>query len=102
MGETWLPIRYREFWDVPRSFLVRFRGRLFLFESLFDDALDDYPPRYKVHLMPDLAEDELKGSWEHLSRRSVGWLGEVPVQSVKFDPTLRREIHADIFGSLQT
>ena len=32
----WIPIRYRDFYDVPRAVVVEFRGKLYLFDSLFD------------------------------------------------------------------
>jgi hypothetical protein len=79
-------IRYREFWDVPRIFLLSFQERLFLFDCPFDEELEDYPNQYKVYLLPNLSEEELDGSWEKLSDRALRHLGDVPIVNIQFDP----------------
>jgi hypothetical protein len=97
---TMAPITYREFYDVPRIFLVRYRGSLLLFDGLFDDALDEYPDEYKVYVLPELSQQELSGSWTSLSEKAVRYMGTVPVGAVKFDSTLRREIDTGILERL--
>lgn len=47
-----VPFRFVEFYDVPRSIVVRHRGRLFLLQSAFDDEIDNYPDRYSVYMLP--------------------------------------------------
>ena len=59
MGEK-LRIQYRDFYDVPRIFLTTYKGRHFLLDCPFDDALDDYSAAYEVFLMRHLSETELK------------------------------------------
>lgn len=41
----WLPITYRDYYDVPRMLVVRFEGQAYLFDCPFDVALDEYPDR---------------------------------------------------------
>jgi hypothetical protein len=85
-------ISYRDFWDVPRIFLARHEGRVFLFDCPFDEDREDFADSYQVFLMPELAADALSGSWVGLSRQAVRHLGGVPVAQVTFDPTKRRQI----------
>lgn len=88
------PIRYRDFWDVPRIFFVEDRGRLFLFDCQFDERVEDYPDVYQVFLMPPLTEADYAGSWAPLYQRATAKLGDVPVSAVVFDPTKRQAINA--------
>ena len=39
---NWATIRYRDFYDIPRIFIVTLNGKLFLFDCAFDDEIDDY------------------------------------------------------------
>lgn len=97
-----LAIRYREFYDVPRIFLVEFGGEFYLFNSSFDDGLDDYRPDYEVHRIPAPAPGELDGTWDGLLERSTERVGVIPVSKVKFDRSRRKWIEdaalADILG----
>ena len=94
------PFVYREFYDVPRFLIVTHRGQQFLFESAFDDDLDEYPDVYQVFLLRDVPEDELKGSWVYLSDKAQIRLGIVPVKDVVFDETGRREIETGVLERL--
>lgn len=98
MGQM-LRIIYRGFWDVPRMIFIRYNDKLYLFDSEFDDAIDDYSPFYKVYLMPDFNSEHLIDlrSWENIHLKAIRKLGQVPVVSVKFDASLRKEIDAVIF-----
>ena len=89
-------IRYRDFYDFPRMFVVADAANLYLFDGSFDDNLDDYPPEYNVFLMPELTEAELAGSWAHLPTRAVRHLGRVPVSAVVFDATRRQSVDRDV------
>ena len=89
-----IPIRYREFYDVPRIFLVEFRGYLFLFESMFDEKFDDYSIDYDVFMMPQDSALDLLGSWDQLSAKALKHLGKCPIENVTFDESRRREIDA--------
>ncbi|HEY3201123.1 MAG TPA: hypothetical protein VGK55_11300 [Actinomycetes bacterium] len=45
---TWI-LSYGEFWDVPRLFVVTVPDGLLVFDSPFDQDLDDYRPEYTVY-----------------------------------------------------
>jgi hypothetical protein len=93
-------IRYREFYDVPRAFLVRYKQRFFFFESLFSEQFDDYLQTYDVYLMPELTVEEIDGSWEQLGQKAICKVCEIPVIDVKFDSTHRKEIHTELLEKL--
>lgn len=93
------PINYREFWDVPRIFFAEHRGQLFLFDCRFDEAVEDYPESYQVFLMPRLTDLEYAGSWADLWRKAVRKVADVPVAAVRFDPTRRKAIGAEVFDA---
>ncbi len=98
--DNWLPIEYRGFWDVPRIFLVRREGVLLLFESAFRVELDEYPDSYRVYVLPDLKDAELPVDWTQLAGRASRFLGEIPINDVRFDETLRKEIDSGVVDSL--
>jgi hypothetical protein len=100
MNDDWLPIRYRDFYDIPRAFVVEYAGSLLLFDCLFSQALDDYEENYAVYRI----EDELRAridtiSWVDLGNRSVH-VGLVSTGAVEFDPTKRQAIKASVFKLL--
>jgi hypothetical protein len=97
---TWNPIRYLGFWDVPLVFLTRHNGRTFLFDCPFDEHLEDYAESYRVYSMPDLADEELPKDWTTLRQRATGFLGEIPVARVRFDPTKRQHIDSSVLDEL--
>ena len=98
---TWAPITYRGFWDVPRIFLTRTGGRLYLFDCAFSEELDDYPDEYAVFLMPtDIHEENLPADWTALRGHATRQLGTVPVERVTFDPTKRKQIDVSVLDEL--
>jgi hypothetical protein len=93
----WLPIRYREFYDVPRVIAVQYQGVAYLFDSPFDDGRDGYPESYVVYRLPASAVPELeRAAWHDLPRLGER-IAEVPLEALRFDLTKRRSISADIF-----
>jgi hypothetical protein len=96
----WISIRYREFWDVPRIFLVPYQGKWFLFDCPFDEATEDFPDFYRVYLIPEPSEEELAGSWDKLHERATRCMGEVPIAQVHFDSGKRREIDTRVLDEL--
>ncbi|HEY3135996.1 MAG TPA: hypothetical protein VGL29_08205, partial [Blastocatellia bacterium] len=72
---SWPTIRYRDFYDVPRIFIMTYNSKLYLFDCPLDDELDEYSDRYRVYQLPAISEDELQGSWERLPERAVSLLG---------------------------
>jgi hypothetical protein len=98
---TWVPITYRGFWDVPRIFLTRHNGYLYLFDCSFSEAVDDYPDDYTVFLLPtELHEENLPSDWTTLKGMAIRRLGTVPVDRVTFDPTRRKQIDAAVLDGL--
>jgi hypothetical protein len=85
------------------NFSLSPRRKVFLFECLFNEELDDYPDDYQVHLLPaNLNFDDLPNDWTTLLPMSIQHLGSVPVIAVKFDQTLRKEIDLAILELLPT
>ena len=86
-----------EFYDVPRCIALRYRERLFLLQSAFDETLDDYPSSYSIYFVPESVEPSLRrGSWEFLRNTRMTRIGEVPIDRVVFDPSKRKELDATV------
>lgn len=87
----WLPIRYVDFYDVPRLFAVESEPVL-LFDSTFDEQDDDYAESFRVSRIPELPQpDDLAAAV------ATGEpVGEVPVADVRFDETRRRAVHRSV------
>ncbi len=105
----WLVIDYGSYWDVPREFLVRYRDSLYLFESLFNETLDDYSPTFQVYRVPAKTTDKSKVPWTDL-KVAGQHLGEIPVSEVQFKseplsghalPTQLRFVSTSVFDLLQ-
>jgi hypothetical protein len=95
------PFQYVEFYDVPRCITLRYRERLFLLQSAFDEGLDDYPTSYLVYVLPESVEAQLKkGSWEFLSKTPTTCIGHVEVDDMVFDSSKRKELDASFLDSL--
>jgi hypothetical protein len=98
---TTAEILYRDFWDVPRMFIVQHDGQRYLFDCKFNQSADEYEDMYQVYALPELTENELDGSWEGLSEKAEVHIGEVLVSSVVFDPTKRRAIDPIIIDEVE-
>ena len=98
--KVWTPIQYRDFYDVPRMFLARTHETIYLFDCRFDAAKDVYEDTDEVFSMPELAEEDLRGSWETLSARATRSLGKVLVSEVEFDSTRRAEVNLELLQKL--
>lgn len=93
----WLPIIYRDFYDVPRAFAVAARGGWLLFDCQFDSATDEYRSDYSVYSLA--APPPAEGPWTQLA--SAGReRGRVPVSSVVFDETKRKFVSEESIASL--
>ena len=97
---TWLPITYRDFYDIPHLIAVPYKGTLYLLDSPFDDDKDDYSDHFQVYRLPMELCEQLKAlSWINLSQRGEE-VGEIPVSHVKFDQSRRHFIQSDAFHEL--
>jgi hypothetical protein len=93
-------IIYREFYDIPRVFVVPYNGMKLLFECLFDESIGEYPDYYNVFTLSNIKEEDLQGSWVGLSKLATRYLGQVPICEVKFDQTKRKEINSEVIERL--
>ena len=96
---AWLPIRYRDFYDVPRAFLVDHGDATYFFDCPFDDQADDYPRVYRVYRLPHGSASNNSSSWEGLERLGP-LVGHVDVDRVTFDRTRRAAVEDSILESL--
>jgi len=85
------PITYRGYYDVPRMFVVDYRGAQLLFDCPFDDAADDYSADYTVYRLPAEIEPSAVASWYDLPALGIK-VGTVPVSEVRFDSTRRQAV----------
>ena len=100
-GAVMVPFRYGGFWDVPRSIVLRYRRKLLLLDSPFDDSLDEYPDIYTVYELSDAVVPSLAvGPWSFLGDTGLRILGTVEIKNVKFDPTKRARLDAMVLNPL--
>lgn len=98
MSETkWLPIRYRDFYDLPRAFVVERDGKSYFFDCPFDDEIDEYPAEYHVYRLPTGVVPADAGlSWAYLAG-SGERVGVVATTQVPFDPSRRIAVSETVF-----
>ena len=98
---NWLPIRYRDFYDVPRAIVVEYREVIYFLSCTFDDAIDDYPDHFTVYLLPEGAKDWIEdlSDWSELPEKGVR-VGTVRVVDTHFDDTKRKFIDESFFDFL--
>lgn len=94
--------QYRDFWDIPRIFLVSKDETNFLFDCRYNEDKEDYDTVYKVFIMPELSTEEISHSWFRLSEKSAKYLGDVPTAEITFDETRRRFIDDEVISKLQS
>ncbi|HUS18159.1 MAG TPA: hypothetical protein VMZ25_00780 [Terriglobales bacterium] len=95
-----IPFAYREFYDVPRLIVVRFKGKVLLLDSRFDEAADDYSDVYDVYVLPADIQIPETGSWEHLASRTAQKLGTIKVSDVAFDETKRKRLNPQFLSGM--
>lgn len=97
---SWLPIRYRDFYDLPRLVAVEFQGSVYLFDAPFNESAGQYSAEFTVYRLPAKLSAQLdEPSWRGLTALGEK-VGRVPTESVKFDPTRRRFIKDSVFRQL--
>lgn len=95
---SWLPIRYRDFHDVPRAFVIEHDGAAYLFDCPFDDGADEYPPFYTIYrLAPATPVDA--GDWTGLASHGR-LIGRINLRQVRFDETRRKAVDASVLQAL--
>ena len=93
-------IIYRDFWDLPRIFIVRHDDQHYLFDCRLSESNNDYEETYGVYTLTDLSSDALDGSWDNIHERAASHLGVVLVKDVVFDPSRRRSIDTAVIDTL--
>ena len=94
------PFRYGSFYDVPRSITLSYRDTMFLLLSDFDEDLDDYQVDYSIYIIPKALQESVgAGPWDFVRNTPMTCVGRVPVGSVVFDPTKRKELQASFLDS---
>jgi hypothetical protein len=99
-GNLWIPITYGDFWDVPRTILVKFSDKTIFFDCAFDDDLDDYPEAYKVYELDNEVAAYVKDyAWTEMAKHGK-LIGTLPVAKIQLDSSKRQSINAAVFGHL--
>jgi hypothetical protein len=94
------PIRYRHFYDIPRSFLVTADDITYLFDCPFNESGDEYPEHFSVYRVGTPLEDDPEAiAWDDLQEGGE-YLGTVSTSSVLFDESRRRSVDETILNSL--
>lgn len=93
-----IPIRYGEFYDVPRQIEFHFGGKWYFIRSYFEEEPDDYSEFYDVYLLPVHSEAELRSDPTYwIKLEGAVHLGRIPVSEIGLDPTLRKSIDGERF-----
>lgn len=97
---NWLPLRYGDFYDIPRTFIVDYKGDSYFFDCPFNDDLDDYPDFFTAYRLRSRVkqEDEIH-SWADLAARGER-VGIVQIKNVHFDQSKRKAVADSVFGFL--
>ena len=96
-----IPFVYVDFYDVPRTIALRYKDRMLLLLSAFDEKADEYEQNYSVYTLPQSAEEALtRGSWKFIEEPGLTHLGQIAVQSIRFDSTRRKSLDAQILDQL--
>jgi len=88
----YIPIKYREFYDIPRLFIVRYCENTFLFVCEFDEYIDDYSNQYNIYKLKQIDNEIMNGDWNTLYNKHIKILGNAYVNEICFDETKRKGI----------
>ena len=92
-------IDYRDFYDIPRAFIIEPQPKIFLyFECGFDEVRDGYVDIFRVFLLKTSDISRLPKDWRNLD--SLGTVATLPISAVRFDHTRRREVVIDGLSDL--
>lgn len=98
---SWLPIKYRDFHDMPRAIVVEHKGDVYLIDSPFNNTAGEYPDYFDVYrLHPDVASRLDASSWEALASEG-DLVGRVPANAVELDPSRRTAMNEAVFRLLR-
>jgi len=95
--DVWLRIEYRDFYDIPRAFIVEYQDAVYFFDCPFDADLDEYPEQYTVYRIPVSLPDAINApSWAELPGHGIR-VAQIRTGAVEFDPTKRGAVRASVF-----
>jgi hypothetical protein len=95
------PFQYVDFYNVPRTIVLRAHGRWLQLRSAFDETADDFEAEYSVYQLPESFEPIPKGrSWKFLDEIELACIGKIPVREVRFDASKRKRLDASILENI--
>jgi hypothetical protein len=94
-------LAYREFFDIPRAFILEpITGLFLLFDCPFDDTSDDYSGTFNVYPLQIATVEALPQDWRTLTARSQDSVGAVAVAEIEFDETRRKQVRLQKLAAL--
>jgi len=94
-------IACREFFDIPRAFILEpIAGLFLLFDCPFDETTDDYSGKFNVYPLQIASVDALPQDWRTITPPSVDSVGAVAIADVEFDETRRKQVRLQKLGAL--
>jgi len=95
MSDHPIPIlEYRDFYYVPRAFIIEpQRQMLLFFDCAFDEDRDDYGDVFKVGVLRSGERSGLLEDWHKMDL--LANIGSIPITAVHFDDSRRREVFID-------
>jgi hypothetical protein len=97
---TWIDIWYRDFYDIPRTFVFETGSKSYLADCPFDEQLDDYLSFYTLYELPPIAALSLDGSWEKLPNQAIREIGRIKVTDIVFDDSMRQQVELSSFRKM--
>ena len=89
-------LAYRDFYDVPRAFVVEPRpGPLLFFDCPFDEGIDEYPTFFRVYALSINTVEALPNDWRDLATTCGAQLGVISLTDLSFDPTRRLRVEVE-------
>src|ERR1700682_486822 len=90
---------YRDFYDIPRAFIIEpHRQMLLYFHCPFDEDRDDYGDVFKVSVLRNNEASSLPQDWRKLDL--LGNIGSIAISAVHFDDTRRSDVVIDSLPDL--
>lgn len=96
----WLPIRYRDFYDIPRAVIVEWHDQIYMLECPLEPEANDYPSTYEAYKLPNELRGQIDAmSWTDLAHHG-SLVGRVHISQVEFDHSRRQTMSAAAFRQL--